>query len=172
MKLEIRQWPDPVLRQKTVAVSVFDAELEELARNMIETMRDASGIGLSANQVGDSRRLAVVEVPYIPGDKIQEYLGKPIVLVNPYIIESEGSTLSVEGCLSIPDAQDTVRRFRAIKLRYQNLSGETIEMEAEGLMALCLQHEVDHLDGKTLIERASRLRKDIMIRRLKKTGNL
>lgn len=172
MKLEIRQWPDPVLRQKTVAVSVFDSELEELARNMIETMRDASGIGLSANQVGDGRRLAVVEVPYIPGDKVEEYLGKPIVLVNPQLIESEGSTLSVEGCLSIPDAHDTLRRFKTVKVRYQNLSGETVEMEAEGLMAICLQHEIDHLDGKTLIEKASRLRKDMLIRRLKKTGNL
>lgn len=115
MILEIRKWPDPILRQKTVAVSVFDEELEKLARDMIETMRSASGIGLAANQVGDSRRMAVVEVPYLPGDKVAEYLGKPIVLVNPTIVETDGSVLSVEGCLSLPDTQDTIRRSRAVK---------------------------------------------------------
>lgn len=172
MILEIRKWPDPILRQKTVAVSVFDESLEELARNMIETMRHASGIGLAANQVGDERRVAVVEVPYIQGDKLNDYHGKPIVLVNPRIVESSGSTLSVEGCLSIPEAQDTIRRHQTIKVEYENLSGETKVMEAENLMAFCLQHEIDHLDGKTLMEKASRIRRDMMIRRLKKTGNL
>lgn len=172
MILEIRKWPDPILRQKTVAVSVFDESLENLARDMIETMRSVSAIGLAANQVGYESRVVVVEVPYIPGDKLEDYLGKPIVLVNPRIIESEGSVLSVEGCVSLPDAQDTVRRFRTIKISYQNLSGETMEMDAEGLMAMCLQHEIDHLDGKTLIEKASRVRKDIIMRRLRKTGNL
>lgn len=172
MILEIRKWPDPILRQKTVAVSVFDEDLEKLARDMIETMRSASGIGLAANQVGDSRCMAVVEVPYLPGDKVAEYLGKPIVLVNPAVIETDGSVLSVEGCLSLPDTQDTIRRAKTVKVRYQNLSGEYLEMEAEGLMALCLQHEMDHLNGKTLIEKASRIRKDMMIRRMKKTGNL
>jgi peptide deformylase len=116
--------------------------------------------------------MAVVEVPYLPGDKVAEYLGKPIVLVNPAVVETDGSVLSVEGCLSLPDTQDTIRRSKTVKVRYQNLSGEHLEMDAEGLMALCLQHEIDHLNGKTLIEKASRIRKDMMIRRLKKTGNL
>jgi peptide deformylase len=172
MLLEIRKWPDPVLRQKTVAVSVFDEELETFSRNMIETMRAASGIGLSANQVGDLRRVAVVEVPFIAGDKLNPYHGVPIVLVNPRIIESSSSVLSNEGCLSLPDTYDTVRRHKVIKIEYQNLSGEIKTMEAENLMSMCLQHEIDHLDGKTLMERASRIKKDIMVRRLKKTGNL
>lgn len=172
MILEIRKWPDPILRQKTVAVSVFDESLEYLARDMIETMRSVSAIGLAANQVGYEYRVVVVEVPYIPGDKLEDYLGKPIVLVNPRIVESEGSILSVEGCVSLPDTQDTTRRFKKVKVEYQNLSGDTIEMSAEGLMAMCIQHEIDHLDGKTLIEKASRVRKDIILRRLRKTGNL
>jgi peptide deformylase len=172
MILEIRKWPDPVLSRRCKIVSEFDLPLEMLARDMIETMRSVSAIGLAANQVGHERRVAVVEVPYIPGDKLESYLGKPIVLVNPKIVESEGSILSIEGCVSIPDAQDTTRRFKKIKIEYQNLSGDKVEMSAEGLMAMCLQHEIDHLDGKTLMHRASRVRKDMMIRRMKKTGNL
>ena len=172
MLLEIRKWPDPVLRQKTEEVKVFDEELEALSRNMIETMRAASGIGLAANQIGDIRRVAVVEVPFIAGDKLNPYHGVPIVLVNPRIVESSSSVLSNEGCLSLPDTYDTVRRHEVITIEYQNLSGEIKTMEAENLMSMCLQHEIDHLDGKTLMERASRIKKDIMVRRLKKTGNL
>lgn len=172
MILEIRIWPDPALRKKTETVTSFDDELEKLSRDMIETMRAASGVGLSANQVGENKRLAVVEVPFVKGEKLNPYHGIPIVLVNPVIIESEGSVLSNEGCLSLPDTHDTVRRFAYVKVGYQNLSGETKEIEAENLMAMCLQHEIDHLEGKTLMERASRIKKDIMLRRLKKTGNL
>ena len=172
MLLEIRKWPDPALRQKTEEVKIFDEELEALSRNMIETMRAASGIGLAANQIGDLRRVAVVEVPFIAGDKLNPYHGVPIVLVNPRIVESYFSVLSNEGCLSLPDTYDTVRRHKAILVEYRNLSGEIKTMEAENLMAMCLQHEIDHLDGKTLMERASRIKKDIMVRRLKKTGNL
>jgi len=172
MLLEIRKWPAPILRQKTTVVHSFDHELEELSRNMIETMRAASGIGLAANQVGDLRRVAVVEVPFIVGDKLNSYHGVPIVLVNPKILESSSSILSNEGCLSLPDTYDTVRRHKVILVEYQNLSGDTKTIEAENLMAMCLQHEIDHLDGKTLMERASRIKKDIMVRRLKKTGNL
>ena len=172
MLLEIRKWPDPALRQKTEEVKIFDEELEALSRNMIETMRAASGIGLAANQIGDLRRVAVVEVPFIAGDKLNPYHGVPIVLVNPRIVESSSSVLSNEGCLSLPDTYDTVRRHKAILVEYRNLSGEIKTMEAENLMAMCLQHEIDHLDGKTLMERASRIKKDIMVRRLKKTGNL
>ena len=172
MILDIKKWPDPILRQKTETVVEFDEELEVLSRNMIETMRAASGIGLAANQVGDLRRIAVVEVPFVQGETLNAYHGVPIVLVNPKITESHLSILSNEGCLSLPDTYDTVRRYRSVVVEYQNLSGETKTIEAEGLMSMCLQHEIDHLDGKTLMERASRIKRDMMLRRLKKTGNL
>ena len=172
MILEVRKWPDPILRQKTQTVLLFDESLKDLAKNMAETMKAVSAIGLAANQVGDTRKLAVIRVPYVAGDKLNDYHGKEIVLVNPTITESEGSILSTEGCVSLPDTYDTVRRFKSITVRYQNLSGQFEQIVAEGLMASCLQHEIDHLNGKTLIEKASRIRKDMMIRRLKKTGNL
>jgi peptide deformylase len=170
--LEIKKWPDPILRQKTQTVLVFDSSLEELSKNMIDTMRAESAIGLAANQIGDERKIAVVQVPYVAGDKLETYHGETIVLVNPKIVESEGSVLSPEGCVSLLEVQDTVRRFKTVKVKYQTLTGEFQEIVASGLMARCLQHEIDHLNGKTLIEKASRIRKDMMIRRLRKTGNL
>jgi peptide deformylase len=139
---------------------------------MIETMRAEGGIGLAANQVGDTRRVAVIEVPKVLGDWSEAYHDIPIVLVNPVVYETEGETLSKEGCLSLPEVTDTIRRFKSVKVRYQNLSGENKDIDASGLMAACLQHEIDHLDGKTLVERASKIKKDMIIRRLKKTGNL
>lgn len=172
MILKVLRWPDQALKTRTVAVSVFDESLEQLARDMIETMRAEGGIGLAANQVGDTRRLAVIEVPKILGDWSEAYHDIPIVLVNPVVYEGEGEILSKEGCLSVPEVIDTVKRFNSVKVRYQNLSGETKEITGTGLMASCLQHEIDHLDGKTLVEKASRIKRDMIIKRLKKTGNL
>ncbi len=172
MILKVLRWPHPTLKARTVAVSVFDESLEQLARDMIETMRAEGGIGLAANQVGDTRRVAVIEVPKVLGDWSEAYHDIPIVLVNPVVYETEGETLSKEGCLSLPEVTDTIRRFKSVKVRYQNLSGENKDIDASGLMAACLQHEIDHLDGKTLVERASKIKKDMIIRRLKKTGNL
>jgi len=111
-------------------------------------------------------------VPKVLGDWSEAYHDIPIVLVNPVVYETEGETLSKEGCLSLPEVTDTIRRFKSVKVRYQNLSGENKDIDASGLMAACLQHEIDHLDGKTLVERASKIKKDMIIRRLKKTGNL
>jgi peptide deformylase len=169
--LKIRKWPDPMLRTRCLAVSVFDDDLERLARDMIETMRAEGGIGLSANQVGDSRRVAVTEVPRLLGDMSEPYHNIPIVLVNPILLEAEVDVMSREGCLSLPDVIDVVKRFDQVTVRYQNLSGEHKEIRATGLMAACLQHEIDHLDGKTLVEKASRIKKDMIMRRLKKTRN-
>jgi peptide deformylase len=172
MILEIRKWPDPILRQKTVAVSVFDESLQELVKNMTETMRSESAIGIAANQVGDDRCVAVLEVPYTPGDAPNIYHGRSLVLVNPKIAESEGSVLSPEGCLSLTDTSDVVRRHASILVEYQDINGQPCSLRASGLIAFCIQHEIDHLEGKTLMEKASRIRKDMMLRRLKKTGNL
>jgi peptide deformylase len=172
MILEVRKWPDPILRQKAETVLTFDKSLEDLASNIFDTLKATHAIGLAANQVGDARKLVVVCVPYVAGDNLSDYHGQKLVLVNPKIVESEGSVLSTEGCISLPEVQDTIRRFKTITVRYQDLSGQFKELAAEGLMAQCLQHEIDHLNGKTLIEKASRIRKDMMIRRLKKTGNL
>ena len=172
VKLNVLKWPDPVLRTRCKAVSVFDDDLEQLARNMIETMRAEEAVGLSANQVGDLRRVAVIEVPRILGDQSESYHDIPIVLINPVLFEAETHAMSREGCLSLPEVIDVVKRFDKVTVRYQNLSGEQKEIKATGLMAACLQHEIDHLDGKTLVEKASKIKREMIIKRLKKTGNL
>ena len=172
MILEIRKWPDPILRQKTLAVSVFDQSLQDLVKNMTETMRSESAIGIAANQVGDDRSVAVLEVPFTPGDAPNIYHGRLLTLVNPKILESEGSALSPEGCLSLPETTDVVRRHASIVVEYQDVDGTLCSLRASGLIAFCIQHEMDLLEGKTLMEKASRIRKDMMLRRLKKTGNL
>lgn len=172
MKLKVLKWPNPMLRKRCIAVSVFDESLEQLARDMIETMRAEGGIGLSANQVGDLRRVAVTEVPRLLGELSDSYHDIPIVLVNPVLFEAEEDTMSREGCLSLPDVIDVVKRFDKVTVRYQNLSGEHKEIKATGLMAACLQHEIDHLDGKTLVEKASRIKREMILKRLKKKGNL
>lgn len=172
MILKILKWPDKRLNTKSVAVSSFDDDLEKLSRDMIETMDHANAIGLAANQVGDARCVAVIRIPRIGDEMVKEYHGIPIVLVNPEIVTTDGFFLSQEGCLSIPDAHDTVKRYAKISVKYQNLSGEFKTIEGGGLLASCLQHEIDHLNGQTLIDKASRLRRDMMVRRLKKTGNL
>jgi len=172
VKLNVLKWPDKILRTRCLAVSVFDESLEQLARDMIETMRAEGGIGLSANQVGDLRRVAVIEVPRLLGDLSDSYHDIPIVLVNPILLEAESDTMSREGCLSLPEVIDVVKRFDKITVRYQNLSGEQKEIKASGLMAACLQHEIDHLNGKTLVEKASRIKRDMIMRRLKKKGKL
>ena len=172
MKLNVLKWPHPTLRKHCVAVSAFDESLEQLARDMIETMRAEGGIGLSANQVGDLRRVAVTEVPRLLGDISDAYHDVPIVLVNPILFEAEEYTMSREGCLSLPEVIDVVKRFNKITVKYQNLSGEHKEIKASGLMAACLQHEIEHLSGKTLVERASKIKREMLIKRLKKKGKL
>jgi len=139
--LDIRVLGDPILRAQTVRVERITDELRTLVDRMFETMYAAQGIGLAAPQVGRTERLSVIDV-----DKA------PLVIVNPEIIETAGSAKAEEGCLSIPDIYGDVQRPERVLVRYQDLDMQTHEVEGEGLFGRCLQHEIDHLDGKLFID--------------------
>lgn len=158
----ILTFPHPVLRQKAKKVTRFDAELKQLAADMGETMYDAPGIGLAANQIGLLLQIVVVDVS-MPGDR-----KKFIALVNPVIAEGEGSVTDEEGCLSVIDYTSTVKRFRKIKVTAQDLEGKPMEFIAEDRFARVIQHEVDHLHGKLFIDHISSLKRSLYKKRLKK----
>jgi peptide deformylase len=163
--LEIRKYPDPVLKNRTSAVEAFDAKLQRLIDDMVETMHAAPGVGLAANQVGVALRLAVIDV----SGREENGAGHPLlVLVNPELLEMEGSVVEEEGCLSIPEFSEKVKRAAKVKVRAQDRQGKTYELDAEGLLAKALQHEIDHLNGMLFVDRLSPLKRDLFRRRLKK----
>ncbi len=161
---EIVQFPDPRLKQVCEPVAEVTGEIRELARDMIEVMYDEPGIGLAAPQVGASIRLFVIDT-----DWSDEETGKqPVVVINPEISDREGSISWDEGCLSVPDYNALVERDATITLRGTDLDGKPIEERAEGLRAVCIQHEVDHLDGLLFIDRISRLKRSLFVKKRKK----
>lgn len=160
--LPIVKYPESVLEQATEEVTSFDESLRELARDMVETMHAAPGIGLAAPQVGRSERVAVIDLSV--GTEESELL----VLVNPRVIEQEGELREEEGCLSFPDLTLIVPRPQRVVVQAQNLDGKTFLIEGEELMARCLHHEIDHLDGVLFIDRVSPLKRDLARRRIKK----
>jgi len=155
-------YPNTVLRKKAEEVKEIDQDLIDLARQMAETMYAAPGIGLAAPQVGESIRLIVVDVSYTQGKPDLK------VLLNPEIVEREGSILMEEGCLSIPGIRADVERSQKVLVRGLDIKGRPVEIEAEGLLAVCLQHEVDHLDGILFIDHLSRLKRSLIERKLRK----
>ncbi|MEM7482710.1 MAG: peptide deformylase [Acidobacteriota bacterium] len=158
----IRSIPDPILRQTCEEVTIFDGELERLAEDMVETMYAAPGIGLAAPQVGIAKRLAVVDV------SVGEEPDQLKILVNPRISNPRGETSELEGCLSIPELTDKVRRPAVIQVDYQDLQGNAHTMEAEEWTARAISHEVDHLDGILFVDHLRGLRRERMRRQLKK----
>jgi peptide deformylase len=162
-KLEIITLPDPLLRKASAPVERVDAELLKLADDMLETMYAAPGVGLAAVQVGIPCRLIVLDTSK------DEDARQPLVLVNPEIV-SLGSEMRLheEGCLSIPDVRVEIERPSAVTVRYLDREGKRQEMAADGLLATAIQHEVDHLNGKLIIDFLSRLKRDIIVRRFKK----
>lgn len=162
--LPIRLYPDPVLRVKCPPVDTFDAELESLARDMVETMHAAPGVGLAAPQVGVEKRLAVVDL------SVGKDPGELHVLVNPRILDREGREKEVEGCLSIPEVSEKVTRPFRIRLAAQDTAGNAFEMEADDWLARAICHEVDHLDGILFIDHLRGLRRERVRRRLRKLG--
>jgi len=162
MILPIIKYGDPLLQKVCEPVTVFDKALETLAKNMAETMYAAPGVGLAASQVGVLKRLIVVDVT--AGEK----QGQLITLVNPEIINKEGEQYEEEGCLSLPEIREKVKRAAKVKVRAQNIEGEWFEIEGEELLSRAFQHEIDHLDGVLFIDRLSRLKKDLLVRRIKK----
>ena len=152
----------PELQRESEPVETFDRELQELARDMLETMYSAPGIGLAAPQVGVNLRLLVVDV------SAGEERGNQIILVNPEIIEAEGEQKGEEGCLSIPGFTAMVNRPQWIRIAGQDLRGKPLELEAEDLLARALCHEVDHLDGVLYLDRISFFKRDLIKRKIRK----
>ena len=160
--LEIFHFPHPVLKQKTRPIQKIDPKILELVQDMAETMYSAPGVGLAAPQVGHSLRVAVIDVT--PADQPKNLL----VLINPEIVATEGECTWEEGCLSVPDCNEEVKRSKKVVVRYQNLRGETAEITGEELLAIALQHEIDHLDGILFIDRLSPLKRRLVKRKLLK----
>ncbi len=164
---EIRKYPDPVLRQKTGRVETLDASLQRLIDDMVETMHAAPGVGLAANQVGIPLQVAVIDL----SAREEKGQRRPLlVLINPEMLSLEGSIMEEEGCLSIPEYTEKVKRASKVNVRAQDRAGKSFEIEAEGLLAKALQHEIDHLNGLLFIDRLSPLKKDIFRRRFKKAA--
>ena len=159
-RLEIIKYGDPILRKVTSRVIKFDKSLRKLIEDMFETMYANEGIGLAAPQIGVSKRVLVMDVDYASKRYKDEKTGKeefnynPIVLVNPVIIQHEGEMDSYEGCLSFPNVFFKVKRFQKVIIRYQDILGKERKLESTGdLQCRCLQHEVDHLDGKLMVDK-------------------
>ncbi len=155
--------PDPVLKQVSKAVDVVDDDLRALMDDMLETMYAAPGIGLAAIQIGVARRVIVMDLAR------QEEEPQPRYFVNPEILwASEETQPYEEGCLSVPEIYDEVERPAHVKLRYLDYNGKTVEEDAEGMYAVCIQHEMDHLDGVLFIDHLSRLKREQAVKKVKK----
>ena len=158
--LTILEFPDPRLRTKAQPVSTFDRALKTLAADMLETMYDAPGIGLAASQVDRHIQMLVLDV--------SEDKNTPMIIINPRILESEGTETCQEGCLSVPGIFADVERAEQIRLAAQDVEGNPIELEADGLLAVCIQHEMDHLIGKLFVDYLSPLKRDMVRKKLEK----
>ena len=159
-KLKILEFPDPRLRIKASPVETVDDELRTLIGDMFETMYAAPGIGLAATQVDVHQRLLVADVSPDKSD--------PHVLINPEIIEKDGVTVTDEGCLSVPGYYEEVQRAQHIRVRFLDRNGDQQEMEAEGLLAVCIQHEMDHLEGKLFVDYLSETKRQRIRKKLEK----
>jgi len=157
--------PDPILRSTSTPVETVDDDLRRLLDDMLETMYDAPGIGLAAIQVGVPRRIVVLDV----GTKEDRDAHNPLFLINPEIVHlGEETRVYEEGCLSLPDVMVDIERPKEAVVRYIDCDGRSQELSADGLLATALQHEIDHLDGKLIIDFLSKLRRQMVVRRLKK----
>jgi len=166
--LTILEVPDPGLRAVAAPVAEIDDTIRATLADMFETMYAARGIGLAATQVGIEKRLVVIDLQE-PEEEGGEAVRKPVAFVNPELLwKSEETAPYEEGCLSVPEIYDEVERPSQVKLRYLNYAGETIEEDAEGLFAVCIQHEMDHLDGVLFIDHLSRLKREQAIKKVKK----
>ena len=177
---EILTYPDPRLREISIAVDVFDAQLEKLTNDMIETMYHAHGIGLAAPQVGVLKRVIVIDTR--PKDdegrryeveemgELEAKIPQPLVLINPRIVTGTGTITFDEGCLSVPSFYETVERKEIIEVETHDLSGKKYKFKTDGLLAICIQHELDHLEGKLFIDRISFLKSKKIKGQIQKHG--
>ena len=162
--LPILRFPDPRLKKVATSVQIVDDGIKRLARNMAETMYEAPGIGLAATQVDVHKREIVID--------ISEARDELLILVNPEIIEHEGKQVCEEGCLSVPGIYDKVERAENVIVRYLDLEGVERKIDADGLLAVCLQHEIDHLDGKVFVEHLSQLKQTRIKAKLAKQAKI
>lgn len=158
--LDILEFPDPRLRTKAKPVATVTAKITKLAEDMLETMYDAPGIGLAATQVNVHQRLLVVDV--------SEDNSEPLVFINPELTNTDGLIESDEGCLSIPGFYEPVERFEKITVKALDRHGEEFSLDAEGLLAICIQHEMDHLEGKLFVDYLSSTKRQLIRKRLLK----
>ena len=158
--LTIIEFPDPRLRTKAEPVRVFDADLKQLVADMFETMYEANGVGLAATQVNVHQQVLVADM--------SEERNEPLVLINAQIVEKDGAQVYQEGCLSFPGIYADVTRALKVKVKAQDVDGNTIEREFEGPLAVCIQHEMDHLAGKVFVDYLSPLKRSMLLKRLEK----
>ncbi len=161
---EIIKYPNPLLRQKTKPVIEFDESLKELINDLAETMYDAPGAGLAANQIGISIQVVIIDMPSSTDEDKREFLA----LINPEISDCEGSQVGEEGCLSVVDFSADVKRYQKIRVKAQSPDGKVTEFEAEDHFARVIQHEVDHLNGVLFIDHISSLKRALYKKKLKK----
>jgi len=161
--LEIKKYPEKILKERSVPIETLNDDIQRLIDDMVETMYAARGVGLAANQVGVPKRLCVIDT------SIREEKNPLIVLINPAIIGKEGAEEAEEGCLSIPGYIPTIKRSAKVFARGLNREGKSIEIEATGLLARALQHEIDHLDGLLIIDRISPIKRQFFKKRYKKS---
>ena len=164
--LDILIWPDPKLLQVSEPITEIDDELRQLASDMLETMYDADGVGLAAPQVGIQKRMVIVDIH--AGADERPSGEKPLVLINPEFTHQEGELTWEEGCLSVPGELGEVTRSAKVTMKYMDLEGQEHTVEADGLKAVALQHECDHLDGKLFVDYLSRLKRNVIRRRMNK----
>lgn len=156
--MDIQRYPDPVLKTPTATVG-DPQEVAGEVEEMVRVMHEHKGVGLAANQVGIAKRVCIINV--------EGETGKDLVLVNPEILEGRGAASAIEGCLSLPGLEMKVKRFEWVKVRAGTLDGKTIELEGGGIFARAVQHELDHLDGKLIIDRVSPVTRIALRSRLK-----
>jgi peptide deformylase len=162
--LEVLHFPDARLRKKAVVVDSIDDRIRQLAADMIETMYAENGIGLAATQVNVQKRVIVIDLSLTKNDAV--------VMLNPEIVSVSGLEQMQEGCLSVPEIFETVERAEKITYRYLSLENKVVEQEAEGLLAVCIQHEIDHLNGKLFIDYLSPLKRGRIAKKLEKQEKL
>jgi peptide deformylase len=174
---KIRIWPDPALKEVAKPVTEVDDAVRELIVDLFETMYDSNGIGLASTQVAVAQRVLVVDLdphgegkkdPEIAKDLADSGFTGPLAFVNPEIIAHEGEILWEEGCLSVPGITEQVRRHEKVKVRALDKDGEPFEVTASGLFAVCLQHEIDHLDGRVFVEYLSKLKRDVIKKKMER----
>lgn len=158
-KLDLLKYPDPRLRKKAKKIEAFDQNLEQLINDLYETMYLDNGVGLAATQANIQQRVFVAD-PQENGEK------QPFYMINPEIVEKSGELKWQEGCLSVPYAYEYVKRANKIKVKYQDKTGQHLEMEVEGFVAVIIQHESDHLDGKLFIDHLSAVKRDRVRRKI------